>query len=52
MSDYRYQNAFGPFLLKPAEHELLRNGQSVPLFPKTFEILVVLVCALEVFRYF
>jgi DNA-binding winged helix-turn-helix (wHTH) protein/TolB-like protein/Tfp pilus assembly protein PilF len=43
MSDYRYQYAFGPFLLKPAEHELLRNSQSVPLNPKTFEVLVTLV---------
>lgn len=43
MSNQSYQYAFGPFLLKPAEHELLRNGQPIPLTPKTFEILLVLV---------
>jgi DNA-binding winged helix-turn-helix (wHTH) protein/TolB-like protein/Flp pilus assembly protein TadD len=39
--DHRY--AFGPFLLKPAEHELLRDGQPISLTPKTFDTLVVLV---------
>lgn len=35
---------FGPFRLEPAERRLLRNGQEVPLSPKTFEVLVALVC--------
>jgi TolB-like protein/DNA-binding winged helix-turn-helix (wHTH) protein/tetratricopeptide (TPR) repeat protein len=35
--------AFGPFILKPAEHELLRDGQPISLTPKTFDTLVVLV---------
>lgn len=35
--------AFGPFLLKPAEHELLRDGRPISLTPKTFDTLVVLV---------
>lgn len=43
MNNHSYQYAFGPFLLKPAEHELLRNGQPIPLTPKTFEVLLVLV---------
>lgn len=43
MSDYRHQYAFGSFLLKPAEQELLRNGQPISLSPKTFDLLVVLV---------
>jgi DNA-binding winged helix-turn-helix (wHTH) protein len=34
---------FGPFRLEPAERRLLRNGQKVPLPPKAFEVLVVLV---------
>lgn len=43
MSNQSYQYAFGPFLVKPAEHELLRDGQPIPLTPKTFEVLLVLV---------
>jgi DNA-binding winged helix-turn-helix (wHTH) protein/TolB-like protein/Tfp pilus assembly protein PilF len=43
MSDYRSQYAFGPFLLKPAEKELLRNGELISLSPKAFDFLVVLV---------
>lgn len=43
ITDYRCQYAFGPFVLKPGEYELVRNGQPVPLTPKTFELLVVLV---------
>jgi DNA-binding winged helix-turn-helix (wHTH) protein/TolB-like protein/Flp pilus assembly protein TadD len=43
MRSHGYQYAFGPFLLKPAEHELLRNGEPIPLTPKTFEVLLVLV---------
>lgn len=34
---------FGPFRLNPAEHQLLRDGQSVPVTPKVFDTLVVLV---------
>jgi Tol biopolymer transport system component/DNA-binding winged helix-turn-helix (wHTH) protein len=34
---------FGPFRLDMAEHRLLRNGQPVPLTPKVFDVLSVLV---------
>ena len=34
---------FGPFRLDPAEHALLRDGQPIPLRPKVFDILLVLV---------
>jgi TolB-like protein/DNA-binding winged helix-turn-helix (wHTH) protein/Tfp pilus assembly protein PilF len=34
---------FGPFVLNPAEHTLLRDGESVPLRPKVFDTLLVLV---------
>jgi len=34
---------FGPFRLAPAERLLLRQGQAVPLTPKSFDLLVVLV---------
>ena len=34
---------FGPFLLDPAERLLLRNGETVPLTPKAFEVLVLLI---------
>ena len=34
---------FGPFRLEPAERRLLRDGQQVPLPPKAFDVLVVLV---------
>ena len=34
---------FGPFRLDPAEHTLLRDGQPIPLRPKVFDILLVLV---------
>jgi TolB-like protein/DNA-binding winged helix-turn-helix (wHTH) protein/Flp pilus assembly protein TadD len=34
---------FGPFVLKPAEHTLLRLGEPVPLRPKVFDTLLVLV---------
>src|SRR5215468_10314686 len=34
---------FGPFRLEGAEHLLLRNGEAVPLQPKAFELLLVLV---------
>ena len=35
--------AFGEWLLDPAEHLLLRNGQPIALNPKLFETLLVLV---------
>jgi TolB-like protein/DNA-binding winged helix-turn-helix (wHTH) protein/lipopolysaccharide biosynthesis regulator YciM len=34
---------FGPFRLDPSEHTLLRDGQFVPLRPKVFDMLLVLV---------
>ena len=34
---------FGPFRLDPAERLLLRDGRAVPLTPKVFDILVLLV---------
>lgn len=34
---------FGPFVLDPAEHTLLRHGKPVPLRPKVFDTLLVLV---------
>src|SRR5919205_1805814 len=34
---------FGPFQLDPVERLLLRDGQHVPLTPKAFETLLVLV---------
>jgi DNA-binding winged helix-turn-helix (wHTH) protein len=34
---------FGPFRLDPAERLLLRDGQHVPLTPKAFETLLILV---------
>ena len=34
---------FGPFRLIPKERQLLRDNQSVPLTPKSFDLLVVLV---------
>src|SRR5215470_15809581 len=34
---------FGPFRLDAAEHLLLRDGESVPLQPKAFDLLVALV---------
>src|SRR2546426_9398910 len=39
----KYFYEFGPFRLDPAEHTLLREGQTVPLTPKVFDILKVLV---------
>ena len=43
MTHYRHQYAFGSFLLKPSQHELLHKGQPISLTPKTFDTLVVLV---------
>jgi DNA-binding winged helix-turn-helix (wHTH) protein len=37
----RYE--FGPFQLDTADHCLLREGQLVPLTPKVFDLLQVLV---------
>jgi DNA-binding winged helix-turn-helix (wHTH) protein/TolB-like protein len=34
---------FGPFRLDPKERTLWRNGQIVPLYPKAFDLLLVLV---------
>jgi DNA-binding winged helix-turn-helix (wHTH) protein/TolB-like protein/Flp pilus assembly protein TadD len=34
---------FGPFVLDAAKHQLLRDGAIVPLTPKTFDLLLVLV---------
>ena len=34
---------FGPFRLTPDESQLLRNGEAVPLTPKSFDLLVELV---------
>jgi len=34
---------FGPFCLDPAEHTLLREGRPIPLRPKVFDILLVLI---------
>jgi len=34
---------FGPFRLEPAERRLVRDGQDVPLPPKAFDLLMVLV---------
>ena len=35
--------AFGPFVLNVTERQLLRSGEPVPLTPKAFETLSVLV---------
>ncbi|MBV8673302.1 MAG: winged helix-turn-helix domain-containing protein [Acidobacteriaceae bacterium] len=35
--------SFGPFRLLPSEHLLLRGDTAIPLAPKSFELLVVLV---------
>jgi len=34
---------FGPFCLDPAEHTLSRDGRPIPLRPKVFDLLLVLV---------
>ena len=34
---------FGPFRLDAVEHRLLRDGESVPLQPKAFNLLLALV---------
>lgn len=42
-SEARHLYGFGPFLLEESEHRLLRDGQLVPLAPKVFETLLMLV---------
>jgi TolB-like protein/DNA-binding winged helix-turn-helix (wHTH) protein/tetratricopeptide (TPR) repeat protein len=39
----RHSYEFGPFRLIPEERQLLRAGEAVPLTPKCFDLLVVLV---------
>jgi len=39
----QYLYEFGPFVLDTMQHALLRNGQPVPLTPKTYDTLLVLV---------
>ena len=34
---------FGPFLIDPTQRALLRDGQSVPLTPKAFDVLAALI---------
>src|SRR5215467_14998815 len=42
-SETRYLYEFGAFRLDPAERQLLRDGKAVPLPPKAFLTLVLLV---------
>lgn len=39
--NYLYE--FGPFRLDPKEHTLLRDGRPIPLRPKVFDLLLVLI---------
>ncbi|PYU63343.1 MAG: hypothetical protein DMG55_00820 [Acidobacteria bacterium] len=43
MPEGKHLYEFGPFRLDPAERLLLRNGQTVPLAPKAFDTLLLLV---------
>jgi DNA-binding winged helix-turn-helix (wHTH) protein len=43
MPEGKHFYEFGPFRLDPAERSLLRHGKAVPLTPKAFELLVLLV---------
>jgi DNA-binding winged helix-turn-helix (wHTH) protein/tetratricopeptide (TPR) repeat protein len=43
MPEGKHLYEFGPFRLDPAERSLLRDGKAVPLTPKAFELLVLLV---------
>ena len=43
MSNPHCHYVFGPFLLKPAEREFLRDGQAISLSPKAFDTLVIFV---------
>ncbi len=40
---YRTTYSFGPFLLDPAERLLSSQDQPIPLTPKAFDTLVILV---------
>ena len=42
-SDGKKLYEFGPFRVDPAKETLARGGEIVPLTPKTFQILLVLV---------
>jgi DNA-binding winged helix-turn-helix (wHTH) protein/TolB-like protein/tetratricopeptide (TPR) repeat protein len=43
MPEGKHFYEFGPFRLDPSERSLLRDGKAVPLTPKAFELLVLLV---------
>jgi DNA-binding winged helix-turn-helix (wHTH) protein/TolB-like protein/Tfp pilus assembly protein PilF len=43
MDEQKTTYEFGPFRLDPAKHLLLRDGQAIPLTPKAFETLRMLV---------
>ena len=43
MTDLRGGVCFGPFVLNPGERLLLRDGRVVPLTPKAFDLLALLV---------
>src|ERR1043166_69163 len=43
MPEDKHLYEFGPFRLDPAERLLLRNNQAVPLAPKVFDTLLLLV---------
>ena len=43
MPEGKHLYEFGPFRLDPAERSLLRDGKAVPLTPKAFELLILLV---------
>jgi len=43
MPEGKHLYEFGPFRLDPSERSLLRDGKAVPLTPKAFELLVLLV---------
>lgn len=43
MNSEQHSYAFGPFRLDTADRQLLREGRVVPLTPKAFDVLVVLV---------
>jgi DNA-binding winged helix-turn-helix (wHTH) protein/Tol biopolymer transport system component len=45
MTDPRDSVGFGPFLLNPAERLLLKEGRVVPLTPKAFDLLTLLVAS-------
>jgi len=43
MPEGKHFYEFGPFRLDPAERQLLRNNQAIPLAPKAFDTLLLLV---------